>query len=549
MSQSTVGGTADNLDLDVARNADAELPAQEIVTGRGLIAGTSGAGKSNTATVVAEEVLELGVPLAVIDPEGEFSALSEEYPIVVFGADPDADVSGDATDANELARRAVAERIPVVFDLSGFVEAETHSVAGAVATGLFHAEKQHEVPYLLIADEIDEYLPNKAKTDATKPLSRVAQRGRKRGLGLLGLSQRPADVSKDFVTQAEYHIWHRFKWENDADVAENHLPDGYTVEFTEFEDGEVVLSADWNETPERFSVRFKTVSDLGATPSIARSLGSVPEDVPADLLGSPEESSGEPEALDSHDAADSCTSCAFCAAGIEPPAHMADAATVENGTVLGVYQPRETREGRYRIEIDDPAVLRDELGVSAGDTVGVTVTDQEVRLNPNGDGLRTYTVTEDGESLSLVLSNRALDCLAVELNDLVRVVDRTDRVTLERVTGRNDAIQYPVLGTGTALSRKDRDTDQAHQVCLPKNIPDYLGIEMDDGAGRVGVKYRDGDVYLCKPDEGEHSYAVRNYCPAIGLKTLREIDARGGDTLVVRPDGPETALLTKRGDA
>jgi len=252
MSRVTTGATADAMPaLAVAADNGPELPAQEVVTGRGFIAGASGAGKSNTATVVAEEVLELGIPLAVIDPEGEFVALAEDYPVVVFGSNPDADVSGDAADADDLARRAVAERVPVVFDLSGFAEDEAHTVAAAVATGLFHAEKRHEVPFLLIADEIDEYLPNKAKTDATKPLSRVAQRGRKRGLGLLGVSQRPANTSTDYITQAEYQIWHRVK-KNDKDVAIEELPDGHGDALDTFDDGEVVLNSDWNDAPERF---------------------------------------------------------------------------------------------------------------------------------------------------------------------------------------------------------------------------------------------------------------------------------------------------------
>lgn len=269
--------------LQIGAGADGTLPAQDVVTGRGMVSGVSGAGKSNTAVVVAEEVLELGIPLVVLDPEGEFIGLREEYPVVVFGRQEDADTSGDAAAAADLARRAVAESLPVVFDLVEFSEEEAEEIAAAVSNAVFAAERRHETPLLFIVDELDEYVPEKGKTDASKPIKRVAQRGRKRGLGILGVSQRPVGVSKDFVTQADYHLWHRLRWENDTELAAKHLPDGYEDVLTSLEDGEAILNGDWGDDVSQFYVRLKRVRDLGATPSITESLGSVPEETPEDL--------------------------------------------------------------------------------------------------------------------------------------------------------------------------------------------------------------------------------------------------------------------------
>lgn len=502
--------------LTVAAGDGLALPAQEIVTGRGLVAGVSGAGKSNTATVIAEEVLELGIPVVVLDPEGEFVALADEYPVVVFGAQRDAHVTGDADDANSLAFRAVDERAPVVFDLSGFGEEEGERIAAAVANGLFRAEQEAEIPLLFIADEIDEFLPEKGVTVASKPLSRVAQRGRKRGLGTLGVSQRPADVSKDFVTQAEHHIWHRLRWENDQTVAKKHLSDGHADALESLDDGEVVLDASWLDDPRRFFFRFKNVADLGATPSITRSLGSVPSEVPESLLA-PEEDEDDTE---------SCENCPFCREGVQPPAHVGDAVTADEGDVLGVYLVQTLSDNGIRVDLREKYLA--DLGMGAGDTVSVGIEDGEVRLYPDDRGLVEHTI---GKGPVLTFCGRALDFLAVEGGDHVRVIEREDRVVLERVTGRPDALDYPILGSVEPYCGKT-DNNRANSACFPVVVPQFLGVDDE-----FGVRHEDGAVYLTDPAEADLTYVLGNGgCANVGAKGLRPLDAREGDTIVARVD-------------
>ena len=528
-SPSELAGDDTSLSLTVATDDSPQLPAQEIVTGRGLAAGVSGAGKSNTATVVAEEVLDLGIPVVVLDPEGEFVALSEDYPVIVFGDDPDADVHGTPEDANALAARAVAERVPVIFDLSNLPEEAAERTAAAVANGLFRAETQHELPLLFIVDELDEFLPETAKTVASKPLTRVAQRGRKRGLGILGVSQRPADVSKDFITQAEYHVWHRLRWENDQAIAEKHLPDGQADKLATFDDGEVILDADWEPTPERFSFRLKRVADLGATPSIAESVGSVPSEVPEQLLD---------DATDDVEDADTCENCPFCREGIDPPAHVADAVTETGGDVLGVYRVQQLTNDSFRVELRENFLAN--LGLEAGDTVGIGIEDGEIRFTPGGPGLVELVVDPTGR---VTLSGRALSFLAVDAGDHVRVIDCGDRVVLDRVTARPDAVEYPVLARVEPYCAKTSD-DRADSVQLPTAVPNYLGLDE-----RLGVRHDDGAVFLTDAESADVSYVIQDGCPTLGAKGLRPLDAREGDTVVVRPTDADVRVTVSRGES
>lgn len=48
-------------------NGELSIPILDILTGRGFITGKSGSGKSNSASVIAEELLDRGYPLMIVD--------------------------------------------------------------------------------------------------------------------------------------------------------------------------------------------------------------------------------------------------------------------------------------------------------------------------------------------------------------------------------------------------------------------------------------------------------------------------------------------------
>lgn len=517
-SEAAVAPTPDDdpTSLRVGTQAGDDLPAQDVVTGRGLVAGVSGAGKSNSAVVVAEELLELGIPLVVLDPEAEFIGLREDHTVVVFGREDDADVQGGPSEARELARRAVAERLPVVFNLGEYPDEQAEQIAGTVADSVFAAERQYEVPMLFIVDELDEFLPEKGTTAASKPITRVAQRGRKRGLGMLGVSQRPAEISKSFVSQADYHVWHRLTWSNDIDVAENHLPLEFMKLLEDLGDGEVILNANWQDRPRQFFFRMKQIEDRGATPSIADSIGTVPDELPDDLA----------TVSDDRDA-DACTSCVFCREGIEPPTQLAAETVGADGDVLGAYVVQETTDAAVRVNIREK-FLDTELGVEAGDTVSVGIDDGQIRLFLDDSGLIEHTI---GDGPRLCLSTRATLLIAAEAGDYVRIFKEGDSYMLERVTDRPDALDYPILGCKQPYTSKTAG-EKADYVQLRKGVMLYLGLP---GDGEIGVRHDEGRVFLTPPDTADLTYKVNDWNPMIGAKAIKPLAAVGSDTIVARP--------------
>jgi hypothetical protein len=91
----------------------------------------------------------------------------------------------------------------------------------------------------------------------------------KRGLGLLGMSQRPASVKKNYITQADWLVWHRLTWSNDTKVVRRVLGSEYEDAVEGPGDGEAFFQADFTESAvRRVQFRWKETFDAGATPSL-----------------------------------------------------------------------------------------------------------------------------------------------------------------------------------------------------------------------------------------------------------------------------------------
>lgn len=245
------------------------LPTIDVLTGRGFVTGKSGSGKSNSANVVVEGLLEAGHSVLIVDVDGEYWGLKERYSVLHAGSGGRCDVTVDATDAEALVDVALAGQ-PVILDLSGYLRAEdSTAVLEGVLERLFRRETEVRKPFLLVVEEIHEFVPQKGRRDDVGDiLLQIAKRGRKHGLGLLGLSQRPAAVDKDFVTQCDWMVWHKLTWDNDTDVVRRLLGSDAAEAITDFEPGEAFLRTDWSDDTRRIRFREKRTYDAGTTPGM-----------------------------------------------------------------------------------------------------------------------------------------------------------------------------------------------------------------------------------------------------------------------------------------
>ncbi|SEU01230.1 helicase HerA domain-containing protein [Natrinema hispanicum] len=269
-----------------------ELPIVELLTGRAFITGKSGSGKSNSASVVAEELLEAGYPLLIVDTDGEYYGLKESYEILHAGADEQADIQVGPEHAGKLAQLALEDGVPIILDVSGYLEDDVaNDLIRETACELFVREKDLKTPFLLVVEEIHEYVPEGGGLDDVgQMLIKISKRGRKHGLGIAGISQRPADVKKDFITQANWLLWHRLTWDNDTTVVRRVVDAESADAVGDLADGEAFLQADWREADvERVQVRRKRTFDAGATPGLEDVERPELKSLDEDLLGDLEE--------------------------------------------------------------------------------------------------------------------------------------------------------------------------------------------------------------------------------------------------------------------
>jgi hypothetical protein len=266
-----------------------DLPVVELLTGRGFVTGKSGSGKSNTASVVAEKLLDGGYGLLIVDIDGEYYGLKEEYEILHVGADEECDIQVGPQHAERIAQLALEKHVPIILDVSSFLdETKANELLTEVARHLFAKEKKLKQPFLLVVEEVHEYLPEGGGLDECgRMLIKVAKRGRKHGLGMCGISQRPADVKKDFITQCDWLVWHRLTWQNDTKVVSRILGSDYAAGVEELNDGEGYLMTDWDEHVRQVQFQRKRTFDAGATPGLddfeRPELKSVSDDLVSDL--------------------------------------------------------------------------------------------------------------------------------------------------------------------------------------------------------------------------------------------------------------------------
>ncbi len=171
-----------------------------------------GAGKSYTAAVFNEELLDAGQVPVIIDPTGAHWGLkssadgkSAGYPVVVFGGEhgdlPLEEGAGEAT-----ARAIVEQRFPAIIDLSLLRKGQVRRFITPFLETLYRLNRE---PLMLIVDEADDICPQKPFGDEAQmvgALEDVVKRGRKKGIGCTLITQRPADLAKQVLTQCEVMV-------------------------------------------------------------------------------------------------------------------------------------------------------------------------------------------------------------------------------------------------------------------------------------------------------------------------------------------------------
>lgn len=203
---------------------DLSLDLESLIGQCVAVLGIRGSGKSNTAGVIFEELLNNNYPMSIVDIEGEYFGLKEKYEVLVVGTGEGVEIEIDADCAAEIAEVSMQKNVPVVLDLSGFLSDERTELLMEYLSSLWNLAGTLRRPYIIGIEEAHEFIPQGVKTELKEMISRIALRGRKRGLGAIVVSQRSAKVEKDVLSQAGMLLLHRVVHEVDMRVYGELLP-------------------------------------------------------------------------------------------------------------------------------------------------------------------------------------------------------------------------------------------------------------------------------------------------------------------------------------
>ncbi len=204
--------------LPVALSADA-------LDDRIAIVGTAGSGKTYAAKGFVERLLDIGARVAIVDPLGAWWGLRASadgsaagYPVVVFGG-RHADVPITAEMGAALGRMIATEALVCVVDLSELgSNAARRRFMAAFSEALYEA---NEEPLHLVLDEADLWAPQRPLPDQMGLLGHIEEivrRGRVRGFIPWLITQRPAVVHKDVLSQADILIAMKLTASQDRDA-------------------------------------------------------------------------------------------------------------------------------------------------------------------------------------------------------------------------------------------------------------------------------------------------------------------------------------------
>jgi hypothetical protein len=264
--------------------AGLELP-EEYVTQPGAVLGRRGSGKTYCALRMVEGLVAAGLPTVVMDPLGVCWGLRSSadgkgpgLPVTILGGDH-GDLPLEPTAGRVVAQFVVDHPGAYVLDMGHFTSnAQQDGFARDFMVALFRAKGREKSPLHLVIDEADSFAPQrypKGQEAMVGAAEALVRRGRSRGLGVTLISQRPAVLNKNVLTQIEVLIALQVTSPQDREALDEWAKGWSTKEQREaflaalarLKVGEAWLwSPQWLEVFRQVQVTTRATFDSSATP-------------------------------------------------------------------------------------------------------------------------------------------------------------------------------------------------------------------------------------------------------------------------------------------
>jgi uncharacterized protein len=253
--------------------------------------GRRGAGKTYLATMIAEQMLDIGAQTIILDPVGNWWGLRLKADgkskgkeiFIIGGRRGDVPISIEA--GARIARLLVEKPISAIIDISEFRTGERKRFAADFAEEFFHLKKRQTSPVHIFIEEAQLFAPQFprptrkdekfSEAEMLGAFEQIIRLGRNYGIGATLITQRPQSVNKEVLNQTEclFVLQVNGRQERDALqrwVEEHSASDRALVgELPGLHQGEgFVWSPSWLRIFERMHFAKKTTFDSTATPKV-----------------------------------------------------------------------------------------------------------------------------------------------------------------------------------------------------------------------------------------------------------------------------------------
>ncbi len=176
--------------------------------------------------------------------------------------EPDLDGKLDL-DLDELFKRWIGGEKPVtIFDLSGIPTSILNTIIGVLLRIIYDAlfwtrnlsQGGKQRPLLVIMEEAHNYLGNKSNNSASNIVQRIVKEGRKYGIGVMIVSQRPSEISETVLSQCGTFISLRLSNKTDRGHVSSAISDNLeslTSMLPVLKTGEAIILGESTKLPMR----------------------------------------------------------------------------------------------------------------------------------------------------------------------------------------------------------------------------------------------------------------------------------------------------------
>ena len=254
--------------------------------------GMPGGGKTYAAMKLAEEMIEAGIQVVVLDIVGVWWGLrvgangkSAGIQIPVFGG-LHGDVPIEPLSGELIANVIVQRNISAVIDISQ-LDSDTDALRFARDFGkhVFELRKKHPSAMMIFLEECQEIVPenpgSQFEIQSLHAWKRVGKIGRNFGIGVTMVSQRPQEISKKVLNMAEVVFAFQMSGSHERKAVKDWIhqvggDDNIVDILPRLEVGQpYVYSPRWLKVSKVFHIAKRKTFDASSTPEVGEQRGTV----------------------------------------------------------------------------------------------------------------------------------------------------------------------------------------------------------------------------------------------------------------------------------